>query len=186
MSSHHFVKDGQEPSVWVMDIHYDSEVLGSLLEWCPLLYVCEPAIEKVLSEGIKIDVTLVSHANATWARQQLEHQFPIEVRVVDESFSSLVTNVNASYEVPIHVLGWSAKDSLAFLLEMHLTERIGRIVLAEGRRFRMVKSGVYDKWLPAGSVVKVHTREGADAYVCEKDGVFALKLSDASIVEDAI
>jgi hypothetical protein len=186
MSSHHFVKDGQEPSVWVMDIHYDSEVLGSLLEWCPLVYVCEPAIEKVLSEGVKIDVALSNEAENEEVNEWLQNQFPIEIRVVKESFSEIMAKVNAGNQSPIHILGWKLRDGKAFLLQLPEAVRAGRILFAEGRRIRAVHSSKYEKWLPKGSIVNIHTKEKTWTYESEKDGVFSVEIPDGAIVEDQI
>ena len=61
MSSHHFVKEKQEPALIIADLNgFDEEYLGQLLEWSPTVLVPSHLIEKVISLGIKVDVVLVS------------------------------------------------------------------------------------------------------------------------------
>ena len=57
MSSHHFVKEGQEPALFILD-NIPFQYAESLLEWVPLVMVADRALENVLHWGIKIDVVL--------------------------------------------------------------------------------------------------------------------------------
>lgn len=59
MSSHHFVKENQEPALIIANGQPCSEtLLGELLEWSPYVIVLDGALDKVLSYGIKFDVLL--------------------------------------------------------------------------------------------------------------------------------
>ncbi len=61
MSSHHFVKEQQEPAVFILNpsgINFES--VASLLEWSPTLLVDQESVDLVLSWGIKIDVVLAT------------------------------------------------------------------------------------------------------------------------------
>ena len=56
MSSHHIVREKQEPALLVLGLHsFSFELLGQLLEWSPTV-IAVPATAKVLHDnGIKID-----------------------------------------------------------------------------------------------------------------------------------
>jgi thiamine pyrophosphokinase len=57
MSSHHIVKEKQEPALIIANGEACSEeLLGQLLEWSPFIVVLDHAIYRVLDLGIKIDV----------------------------------------------------------------------------------------------------------------------------------
>ena len=57
MSSHHFVKEDQEPALIIADASAVSfEKIQELLEWSPTVIVMESSLEMVLSWGIKMDV----------------------------------------------------------------------------------------------------------------------------------
>lgn len=59
MSSHHFVKENQEPALIIANGQHCSEaLLGQLLEWSPYVIVLDGALDKVMSLGVKFDVLL--------------------------------------------------------------------------------------------------------------------------------
>lgn len=59
MSSHHIVKENQEPALIIANGESCSfELLGQLLEWSPKVIVLDNAIERVLKLGIKADVVI--------------------------------------------------------------------------------------------------------------------------------
>lgn len=59
MSSHHIVREKQEPALYIHEFGcFDEEYLGQLLEWSPTVLVNAQAYEKVVSLGIKIDAVV--------------------------------------------------------------------------------------------------------------------------------
>jgi len=59
MSSHHIVRDDQEPALIIANGEACSyELLGQLLEWSPFVIVLDSAMERALELGIKVDVLL--------------------------------------------------------------------------------------------------------------------------------
>lgn len=59
MSSHHIVRDFQEPSLLIADGEACGlGLLESLLEWSPVVVVLDSALPRVLSLGIKVDYVL--------------------------------------------------------------------------------------------------------------------------------
>lgn len=59
MSSHHYVKEGQEPALVIANgaaCSYD--ILTSLMEWCPYIVVLDGAYERVSALQIKPDVVI--------------------------------------------------------------------------------------------------------------------------------
>jgi thiamine pyrophosphokinase len=59
MSSHHIVREQQEPALIIANGEAcQPDLLHQLLEWSPYIVVLDGALERVLSLGIKIDVVL--------------------------------------------------------------------------------------------------------------------------------
>lgn len=59
MSSHHIVREKQEPALYIHHLgNFDEEKLGQLLEWSPTILVAASEYEKAISLGIKIDVVI--------------------------------------------------------------------------------------------------------------------------------
>ncbi|MBE0391264.1 thiamine pyrophosphokinase [Flavobacterium sp. 7E] len=80
MSSHHIVRDDQEPALIIANgAACNSELLGQLLEWSPLVIVLDSAMERVMKLDIKVDVLLGDFDRDFDANYYKEKQYPIEI-----------------------------------------------------------------------------------------------------------
>ncbi len=80
MSSHHIVRDEQEPALIIANGQSCSfELMGQLLEWSPVVMVLDGAIHRVLELGIKIDVVLGDFDKTENWEELLANQQPVEV-----------------------------------------------------------------------------------------------------------
>ena len=80
MSSHHIVRDDQEPALIIANgAACSNELLGQLLEWSPLVIVLDSAIDRVLDLEIKVDVLLGDFDRGFDAESYKEKQYPIEI-----------------------------------------------------------------------------------------------------------
>lgn len=85
MSSHHIVRDDQEPALIIANGEACSmELLNQLLEWNPLVIVLDRAITRVLELGIKVDV-LIGDFDRDFDYEYYKNlQYPIEFVKLDE------------------------------------------------------------------------------------------------------
>ena len=85
MSSHHIVRDDQEPALIIANGEACSmELLNQLLEWNPLVIVLDSAITRVLELGIKVDV-LIGDFDRNFDYEYYKNlQYPIEIVKLDE------------------------------------------------------------------------------------------------------
>ena len=80
MSSHHIVRDDQEPALIIANgAECSRELLGQLLEWSPLVIVLDSAIDRAITLEIKIDVLLGDFDRNFDANYYKEIQYPIEI-----------------------------------------------------------------------------------------------------------
>ncbi len=80
MSSHHIVRDDQEPALIIANgASCSSELLGQLLEWSPIVVVLDSAIERVLQLDIKVDVLLGDFDRKFDAESYKNKHYPIEI-----------------------------------------------------------------------------------------------------------
>ncbi|MCP9768005.1 thiamine diphosphokinase [Lacihabitans sp. LS3-19] len=81
MSSHHIVKEKQEPALIIANGEACSqELMGQLLEWSPFVIVLDGAINRVIDLGIKIDVLFGDFDRIDFNQEEiLKSQFPIEI-----------------------------------------------------------------------------------------------------------
>jgi thiamine pyrophosphokinase len=80
MSSHHFVKENQEPALIIANgLPCSQQLTDGLLEWSPFVVVLDGAFEKVLSLGIKCDALLGDFDRLDISHTAVPHQPNIEV-----------------------------------------------------------------------------------------------------------
>lgn len=80
MSSHHIVRDDQEPALIIANgASCSMELLGQLLEWSPIVIVLDSAMERVLDLNIKVDVLLGDFDGDFDPEYYKEKQFPLEI-----------------------------------------------------------------------------------------------------------
>lgn len=79
MSSHHVVREKQEPALVIANGEAcSSDLLGQLLEWSPTVIVLDGALERALRLGIKIDVIL-GDFDGKDPESIRESQYPVKV-----------------------------------------------------------------------------------------------------------
>lgn len=80
MSSHHIVRDDQEPALIIANgASCSDELLGQLLEWSPLVIVLDSAIERVIKMDIKVDVLLGDFDRGFNPNEFQTLQYPLEI-----------------------------------------------------------------------------------------------------------
>ena len=152
MSSHHFVKEQQEPAVFILEVEGISfETVAPLLEWSPTLLVAQEAVEVVLSWGIKIAVILATSSFQEDNRHLLEEQYPLRFLTVSAS-QSLEEGLHylvASQHKGVHLV------CLDHLLCLQLEEKTSHLdlTLVDGDwKYYPVKGGKFSKWFAASEI----------------------------------
>ncbi|AOW09672.1 thiamine diphosphokinase [Flavobacterium gilvum] len=80
MSSHHIVRDDQEPALIIANgAACNPELLGQLLEWSPLVIVLDSAIDRVMELDIKVDVLLGDFDREFDPEKYKTSQYPLEI-----------------------------------------------------------------------------------------------------------
>ena len=152
MSSHHFVKEQQEPAVFILDVEGISfDTVAPLLEWSPTLLVAQEAVEVVLSWGIKIDIILASQAFQNENGYLLEEQYPLRFLTVS-SLTALdegVHYLSASQHKGVHLVGFNHQN------HRQLEEKIFDLdlTLLDGDwKYYPIKGGKFSKWFVAAEI----------------------------------
>lgn len=182
MSSHHFVKEQQEPAVFILnadEIHFDQ--ISSLLEWVPTVLVAENALDQVLSWGIKIDVILASESFQKENMHLLEEQYPVKF---------LDSELNNPLEIGLQYL-FSSNHFAAHLvgiphleaLELQEKIKLMDLTIMDGDwKYYPVKNGVFKKWF-AESSIHIHAKEGIPVEIINENGQIILPITYATFLE---
>lgn len=182
MSSHHIVRENQEPALVILKAHALSfEKVQELLEWSPTVVVLDSEISAVLGWGIKIDVALCPFNEVEDWRITLTDQHPIKILAYQSgdpllpAFDFLVAN----HTQGVNILGGDV-DHFS-LAEKYPTLYIEYFF--EGKRWSWIRSGSWEKWLPGTTTLylwpKLYWKEARfhDGVLhVISDGLFKLEL----------
>lgn len=168
MSSHHIVRDKQEPALLIANGEAcHPELLGQLLEWNPFVVVLDSAIWRVLDLDIKVDVLLGDFdrrpdgSDLDFERIRAQ-QYPLEiVHTPDQNKTDLDKGIEFLIErgFPAVNIVWAtgrrADHSLTNMTNLVRYKNQIRIVLLDdhSRIFPLV--GRFEKWYEAGTPISL-------------------------------
>ena len=169
MSSHHFVKEQQEPAVLILDTNGISfDAVSPLLEWVPTVLVWQDCVEVVLSWGIKVDVILATQEFQEANLYLLEEQYPVRFLIVSgtEPLEEGLHYLLASQHKGVHLVGFDHTkmgDLAAKTALLDLT------VLDEDWKYYPVKVGKFKKWF-AASEIRILAKENQPLELSNSNG----------------
>ena len=182
MSSHHIVKEDQEPALILADITKVSQgVIQELLEWSPTVVVLEKSLDEVLLWGIKIDVVISPEDHVQRFIELLADQTPIKIlthKTTESPLDTAMHFLSAAKYPAVSVAGADLAELKSF------TDRFDLVVFSSGKRWSFARYGKFEKWLTKGSVIslvkeaenKNISTHGLDKNrVVECDGIITLK-----------
>lgn len=144
MSSHHIVREDQEPALLILDTAATSfRVIEQLLEWSPTVIVSEAVIEQVLSWGIKIDAAILSNS-ILWYNRLLDQE---PIQIVQSSGRPIQDGIDFALSKKYKVMNILVSDK-ADLDQLSTTPaEIDLVAFHEHYRWSLVRSGNFEKWL---------------------------------------
>ncbi len=184
MSSHHVVRENQEPALVIFDVHaIPFEKIQELLEWIPTIVVLHTQLETVLSWGIKVDVLLVPVGEEAMLTDRTKEQQPIRMvsyNTTETPFKKAIQTMEAQNMRAVNYLVSDA-SALALLVDFK-----GDVeVFFDNKRWGRVKSGRFEKWVAAATNLFVLPEElhpqlpnlKNGKLTTEQDGIIILQTS---------
>lgn len=156
MSSHHFVREGQEPALLILQaIAFRS--IEPLLEWSPLIVTTEAALEQVLTWGIKIDVVFVNDDREDPWRAYLRDQAPVKVLSIGtaDHLTSALNFLTETRSKAVHICARFTEE-----LQRKLSGCSARIqisVVDDNLHWKLCDGKLFKKWLPEGASLTIKT-----------------------------
>ena len=163
MSSHHIVRDDQEPALIIANgAACSSELLGQLLEWSPLVVVLDSAMERVVELGIKVDVLLGDFDRGFDADYYKETQYPIEiVPTPDQYKTDLEKAFDYLYErnIPAVNVVWAtgkrADHTITNLTNIVAYRNLLKIVILDDHSKVYLLPETFEKWYTANTILSL-------------------------------
>lgn len=182
MSSHHFVKEQQEPALLILDTKgFGYETIASLLEWSPTVLVAQEAVLTVISWGIKIDLILAQMDFQKSNYHLLEEQYPIKFLNVanNEFLEQGLQYLIATKHSAVNIIGFDHQD--VFGLEEKLTF-LDLVIWDAPMRYFPIKNGVFKKWF-SSATLQLHAPEGTFIEVQEDSESQIHRITYATFIE---
>lgn len=163
MSSHHIVKDKQEPALIIANGESCSEeLLGQLLEWSPYVVVLDNAIYRVLELGIKIDTWMGDFDQPHDFEAIRERQYPIEIlhtpnqenTDLDKAIELLIERGYPAANI-VWATGRRADHTISNITKMVKYKNEIKLVLLDDYSKVFPLTGPFEKWYTAGSVLSL-------------------------------
>lgn len=185
MSSHHIVRENQEPALLIEDLSLiDEEDLGQLLEWSPTIVIEEETIDLLDARGYKFDIVFTK--NSINGSQE-------NLKVISYDIDFL--KVAIEYLIAHH---YKAVNIVTEQLDINYyspyLEQINIVLFSKGIRYHYVTTG-FTKWKPAGERIQIETAHvneqivhkglikiNENEYELEKDGLFVLQFSQEKYI----
>ncbi|MFD2933277.1 thiamine diphosphokinase [Spirosoma flavum] len=163
MSSHHIVREKQEPALLIANGEAcNVELLGQLLEWSPTVVVLDSAIWRVLDLGIKIDVLLGDFDRDLDLDIIRAQQYPLEiVHTPDQDKTDLDKGIEYLIErgYPAVNIVWAtgrrADHTLTNMTNIVRYKDQIRIVMIDDYSKIFPLVGRFEKWYEAGTPISL-------------------------------
>jgi len=163
MSSHHIVRDDQEPALIIANgAACSEELMGQLLEWSPLVIVLDSAITRVIEMGIKVDVLLGDFDRGFDPEYYRELQYPLEIvhtpnqdkTDLEKAFDYLIGRNFPAVNV-IWATGRRADHTITNITNIVRFSNKLKIVMLDDHSKIFVLPKKYEKWYPAGTPISL-------------------------------
>lgn len=137
MSSHHVVRENQEPALLIFDVDaLEEEYLGQLLEWSPIVIASDQHVDFLLARGIKIDVILTAQQNF-----QVEQDGVLVIRSQD-FLTDVMLYLRSRNQFAVHILWNSFQPNV--ILPYHKEF----VVALYSKQVKYIIQPTFDKWMP--------------------------------------
>ncbi|QJD96704.1 thiamine pyrophosphokinase [Mucilaginibacter robiniae] len=183
MSSHHIIREKQEPALLVFSLaHFSDEELGQLLEWSPTILTTGSTAEQLAVYGIKVDYVIgdnspmlgQAHVKAIALAGQNE---------LEAALNFLVEQGYPAVNMLTDELNWSVYEAYV--------PRINLVVFYQGQKIYAVNSGFW-KWKPKGEKITLLTPVtnlqttgltlvGPQQYQTLQDGFLSLQFNEPQV-----
>lgn len=180
MSSHHIVREKQEPALLVLGIdNFEEELLGQLLEWSPTVITTPDTAEKLNSFGIKVD-WIISYGDEVIPQS--------DIKLIPAGNNSLAVAalkfLTANNYPAVNII----TDELALADFLPYADKINLVIFNAQQKIYPVTSG-FSKWKPAGEQIELLTTpnalqykglqdNGRGLYKTTADGFFSLQFEE--------
>jgi thiamine pyrophosphokinase len=154
MSSHHIVRDNQEPALVLLD--GDASMypyLMDFLEWSPAIIVHEQLLDEVLPWGIKIDAVLFEEPHRHTMTEKTKDQVPLKLINYDAVKNPMEATLDFLQQGNYSSLNiFSSRPEVFSILEK-IKSRMNIVVIQNNHRWSLIRSNHFEKWVTSDTQI---------------------------------
>ncbi len=153
MSSHHIVRDEQEPTLLILDPNLVHIRVDNLLEWSPTVIVNATDVEKLLLHGFKLDIVIGRNKDLESIRELLTHQEPVKYLTINQDDKTLDQVLN--FMITGHYKAVNVISKFDAPLAMKIESFISKIdvVIYDSQLKWHYSKGHFKKWIAIGQSI---------------------------------
>ncbi|MDH5476535.1 MAG: hypothetical protein OEX22_12635 [Cyclobacteriaceae bacterium] len=155
MSSHHVIREQQEPALLISDVKNTYlEDIQPLLEWSPTILVLQNCIDTVMKWGIKIDGVVVREHDLSETKQKLIRQEPIKYITHTKEQENLTTAIHFLVQHKHEAVNIIGDEFLLFPIVNPFTNSLQLVVHNKYKRSYRVTHH-FRKWVLANTQFEI-------------------------------
>lgn len=163
MSSHHIIRNDQEPALIIANgEECNDDILGQLLEWSPFVLVLDGAIYKVLEKGIKVDVLLgdfdknvnLEEIQSQQSDIQIVHAPDQEKTDLEKAIEFLIEKGHKAVNI-VWATGKRADHSVTNITNIVRYKKQIKIVMIDNHSKIFPINHLFEKWYPQGTPISL-------------------------------
>ena len=163
MSSHHIVRDDQEPALIIANgAACSQQLLSELLEWSPFVMVLDAAMERVMQMDLKVDVLLGDFDDGFDASFYSSAQYPIEIvhtpdqnkTDLEKAFDYLIERKIPAVNV-IWATGKRADHTISNITNIAKYRDLLKIVILDDHSKIFLLPKMFQKWYAKNTIISL-------------------------------
>jgi thiamine pyrophosphokinase len=180
MSSHHIIREKQEPALVVLGLdNFADELLGQLLEWSPTVITTPQTAEKLIVYGIKVDWIITNGVDEV-LQSDVKLMSCGDCNLTDAALKYLSENEYSAVNI--------ITDELRLMDYEPFADKLSMVIFHNHQKIYPINSG-FSKWKPAGEVIELLSPANKldftglenvkdQRYKTISDGFFSLRFDD--------
>lgn len=150
MSSHHVVRENQEPALFLLEQgSIDASIIQGMLEWSPLILVSDDCFSITSIYGIKADALICERNFANNYEIEISMQQPLDMVLVKDANTMTITGIDYLIDKGCTAINIFGKLSNEKMFEINRQFPGVTISYYHGKeKLVYAGQGKFEKWLP--------------------------------------
>jgi len=157
MSSHHVVKEIQEPAIFLLNEEaVNIAIVQGMLEWSPVILVSDECFPLLAHYGIKVDALICERNFANNFEIEISMQQPMDVILIKDSNQEIPEGLKylaGKGCTAVNIFGTCTDRQMFEINRQHKDLTI--TYFSHKEKYVYVGGGSFEKWLPKNNPIKI-------------------------------